>query len=196
MIRDEAHNDPSRGFVGGYYTALLALGLPFYAAFLNPMGWGREYTSWIEPYDHIAGVGLLGEDMPIETNQVSLHPTERDQFGLPVPNLHLDDHPNELAMRNFAYKRSRELYEAVGAKRVFEAPPLPASHNLGTCRMASDAARGVVNKWGQSHDIDNLFMSDGSQFTSSMAGNPTLTIVALAIRQAEYISEQMRRNDL
>jgi choline dehydrogenase-like flavoprotein len=195
-IRDEAHNDPTRGFVGGYYTALLALGLPFYAAFLNPMGWGREYTSWIEPYDHIASVGLLGEDMPIETNQVSLHPTERDQFGLPVPNLHLDDHPNELAMRNFAYKRSRELYEAVGAKRVFEAPPLPASHNLGTCRMAGDAARGVVNKWGQSHDIDNLFMSDGSQFTSSMAGNPTLTIVALAIRQAEYIAEQMRRNDL
>jgi len=56
-------------------------------------------------------------------------------------------------------------------------------------------AEGVVNKWGQSHDIDNLFVSDGSQFTSNNTGNPTLTIVALAIRQAEYIAEQMRTNE-
>ncbi|NBT78474.1 MAG: GMC family oxidoreductase, partial [Betaproteobacteria bacterium] len=53
------------------------------------------------------------------------------------------------------------------------------------------AAEGVVNKWGQTHDIDNLFISDGSQFTSGGAENPTLTIVTLAIRQADYIAKQM-----
>jgi choline dehydrogenase-like flavoprotein len=57
--------------------------------------------------------------------------------------------------------------------------------------MSAKASEGVVNKWGQTHDIDNLFISDGSQFTSGGAENPTLTIVTLAIRQADYIAKQM-----
>ena len=57
--------------------------------------------------------------------------------------------------------------------------------------MSEKAADGVVNKWGQTHDIANLFVSDGSQFTTGAAENPTLTIVTLAIRQADYIAEQM-----
>jgi choline dehydrogenase-like flavoprotein len=58
--------------------------------------------------------------------------------------------------------------------------------------MSANARDGVVNKWGQTHDIKNLFVSDGSQFTSGGAENPTLTIVSLAIRQAEYIADQMK----
>jgi choline dehydrogenase-like flavoprotein len=196
VIRDEARNDPNRGFVGGYYSAISALGLPFYAAFLDPKGWGKAYTGWVESFDHIANVILLGEDMPLETNRVTLHSSEKDQYGLPTPSLHLDDHPNEFAMKNYSYKRSRELYNSIGARRVFEGPALPASHNMGTCRMAGDPSQGVVNRWGQSHDVDNLFVSDGSQFTSSMAGNPTLTIVALAIRQAEYVADKMESHEL
>jgi choline dehydrogenase-like flavoprotein len=69
--------------------------------------------------------------------------------------------------------------------------PFSSTHNLGTCRQSSDASTGVCNGFGQTHDIANLFISDGSQFTTSAAENPTLTIVALAIRQAEYIAEQM-----
>lgn len=70
---------------------------------------------------------------------------------------------------------------------MIELPPYPASHNMGTNRMSAKASDGVVNKWGQSHDIPNLFVSDGSQFTTSGGQNPTLTIVALALRQAEQI---------
>ena len=196
IIRDEAGHDDSRGFVGGYYTGSIGLGLSFYAAFLDPNGWGRDYTDWVAAYNNIAAMQILGEDMPMETNRVSLHGSEKDQYGLPIPSLHLDDHPNEIRMKNYAYRKTAALMEAAGARRVFESPPLPASHNLGTCRMSDDAQAGVVNKWGQSHDLANLFVSDGSQFTSSMAGNPTLTIVALAIRQAEYITEQMRGNEI
>jgi choline dehydrogenase-like flavoprotein len=54
----------------------------------------------------------------------------------------------------------------------------------------------VVNKYGQTHDIPNLFVSDGSQFTTGAAENPTLTIVALAIRQADYIASQMKTNTI
>ena len=57
--------------------------------------------------------------------------------------------------------------------------------------MSANPRDGVCNKWGQTHDIDNLFISDGSQFTTGGAENPTLTIVSLAIRQAEYITKQM-----
>jgi choline dehydrogenase-like flavoprotein len=57
--------------------------------------------------------------------------------------------------------------------------------------MSEKPEDGVVNKWGQTHDIKNLFVSDGSQFTTGAAENPTLTIVTLALRQADYIAEQM-----
>ncbi|WP_236628109.1 GMC oxidoreductase, partial [Sulfitobacter sp. HI0129] len=70
-------------------------------------------------------------------------------------------------------------------------PPYPSTHNLGTNRMSEKAEDGVVNKWGQTHDIKNLFVSDGSQFTTGAAENPTLTIVALAIRQADHIASEM-----
>jgi choline dehydrogenase-like flavoprotein len=53
-----------------------------------------------------------------------------------------------------------------------------------------------LNKFGQTHDVKNLFVSDGSQFTTGGAENPTLTIVALAIRQAEFIAGEMTKNDI
>ena len=196
IIRDEVGHDPARGFAGGFNMGTLALGFPFYAAFLNPNGWGASYGSWIEAYGHTAGLQMLGEDLPMAHNRVSLHGSEKDQHGLPIPSLHLDEHDNEIGMENYAYTKGVALLEAAGAKRVFESPPLPASHNLGTCRMSEKAADGVVNRWGQAHDIANLFISDGSQFTTSAAANPTLTIVALAIRQADYLAEAMRGNEI
>ena len=62
--------------------------------------------------------------------------------------------------------------------------------------MSERPDQGVCNKWGQAHDIDNLFISDGSQFTSSAAENPTLTIVTLAIRQADYIAQQLSEKNI
>jgi choline dehydrogenase-like flavoprotein len=99
-------------------------------------------------------------------------------------------------MRNHAYKQGRAVYDAVGATRVFETPPYPSTHNLGTNRMSERPEDGVVNKWGQSHEVGNLFVSDGSQFTSGAAENPTLTIVTLAIRQADYIADQMGKGEI
>lgn len=191
IIQDEAGNDPSRGFVGGYELETLSIGVPFMAAFLDPGAWGREFTTALDAYENMAGMWIVGEDMPQESNRVTLHPEIKDQFGMPVPNVHFDDHPNDIAMRNHAYGRGKAVYEAVGATRTFPTPPYPSTHNLGTNRMSEKPRDGVVNKWGQSHDIANLFVSDGSQFTTGGAENPTLTIVTLAIRQADYIAEQM-----
>ena len=191
IMQDEARNDPSRGFVGGYELETLSLGLPFMAAFLDPGGWGRSFTSALDSYDHLAGLWIVGEDMPQEKNRITLHKELKDAHGLPVPDVYFDDHPNDTAMRNHAFKQGAAMYEAVGAIRTFPTPPYPSTHNLGTNRMSEKASDGVVNKWGQTHDIANLFVSDGSQFTTGATENPTLTIVSLAIRQADYIAEQL-----
>jgi len=196
IITDEADYNPKRGFAGGFEFETISLGLPFAAAFLNPGAWGHDYASILEQYPNMAGMWIVGEDMPQATNAVTLHPTEKDQFGLPIPNVHYDDHPNDIAMRDYAYKQGAAVYEAVGATRIIKVPPYPSTHNLGTCRMSEKAADGVCNKWGQTHDVKNLFISDGSQFTTSAGENPTLTIVTLAIRQADHIAAESARQNL
>ena len=191
IVQDEVEHRPERGFAGGYELETISLGVPFMAAFLDPGAWGRSFTRKMDQYSTMAGMWIVGEDMPQATNAVTLHPTTKDQHGLPVPNVHYDDHVNDVAMREHAFRQGRAIYEAVGATDVYEVPPYPSTHNLGTNRMSEKPRDGVVNGFGQSHDIANLFVSDGSVFTTSAAENPTLTIVTLAIRQADYIAQQM-----
>ncbi|MBM3516826.1 MAG: GMC family oxidoreductase [Alphaproteobacteria bacterium] len=195
-VEDEAPNDPRRGFIGGYYMLAFFTGLPAYAGSLTPGAWGRSYAGWLERYAYTAGMYIVGEDLAQPGNRVTLHATKKDQYGLPIPCFVLNDHPNDMALRQHALKRATALWEAIGARRTREWLSIPNGHNLGTCRMSEKPADGVVNTWGRTHDLPNVFISDGSQFTSSAACNPTLTIVALAIRQAGYIAEAMRRNDI
>ncbi|MES1924986.1 GMC family oxidoreductase [Salinisphaera sp. T31B1] len=192
VILDEARHDPKRGFVGGYEMETISLGLPFMAAFFNPGGWGRGFTEAMDQYRYMAGMWLVGEDMPQQSNRVTLSGEAMDDFGLPVAHVHYDDHANDRAMREHAYTQGEAVYTAAGAVRTYRTPPYPSTHNLGTCRMSADAGEGVCNGHGQTHELANLFVSDGSQFTTSAAENPTLTIVTLAIRQADYIAEQMK----
>ena len=194
---DEARHDPKRGFVGGYEMETLSIGLPFMAAFLDPGAWGREFTSALDGYENMAGMWIVGEDMPQETNRITLDPTAKDKYGLPVASVHFDDHPNDVAMRNHAYMaRHGDLR---GGRRDADFPDAALSVDAQS-RHQPDVrtirATASVNKIGQTHDIKNLFISDGSQFTTGGAENPTLTIVALAIRQADYIAEQMGKNTI
>jgi choline dehydrogenase-like flavoprotein len=196
IVRDEAALNTKRGFVGGYELETLSLGLPFMAAFLEPGAWGRGFAAAMDDYPNMAGMWIVGEDMARETNRVTLDPKAKDANGMPVASVHFDDHENDVKMRNHAYKQGSAIYDAVGATRTFHTPPYPSTHNLGTNRMSENAKDGVVNKFGQTHDVKNLFVSDGSQFTSGAACNPTLTIVALAIRQAENMAGLMGRKEI
>ncbi|WP_454131806.1 GMC family oxidoreductase [Microbacterium lacticum] len=192
VIADESRHDPDRGFAGGYYLETISLGPAFLASFAAPGAWGREFTEIMEAYSRTAGLWIVGEDMPQESNRVTLNTSVTDKNGLPVPNVHFDDHPNDTAMRDHGYRQAEVLYEAVGSTGSHRTPPYPATHNLGTSRMSARPEDGVVDKWGRTHDVPNLFISDGSVFTTGAAANPTLTIVALAIRQAEYIADELR----
>ena len=93
---------------------------------------------------------IVGEDMPQETNRVTLNTDVKDQCGLPVPNVHFDDHPNDVAMREHGYGAGgpalRGGRRAVG---VHHTPPYPSTHNLGTCRMSERPEDGVVDRVGR-----------------------------------------------
>jgi choline dehydrogenase-like flavoprotein len=191
IIEDETVNEPKRGFVGGYHLELVALDLPTFPQVGLPYGWGRDFASIIEDYRNMAGMFINGEDLPRPTNRITLDPKVKDSMGLPVAHVHVDDHPNDVAMRTHAQQQGRKLYEAAGAKRVVHSRQTPATHNMASARMSATVEQGVCNAHGQTHDIPNLFISDGSQFSSPGSANPTLTIVALALRQAEYIEQQM-----
>jgi choline dehydrogenase-like flavoprotein len=193
IIADEARQDTSRGFVGGYYMETLSLGPAFLAAFVEPGAWGPGFSEVMDAYENTAGMWIVGEDLPQETNRVTLNASQKDQWGLPAADVWFQDHPNDVAMRAHGYSRADLLYEAVGALGVHHTPPYPATHNLGTCRLSERPDDGVADRWGQAHDVPGLFISDGSQMTSGAAANPTLTIVALAIRQAEYIADQLAK---
>jgi choline dehydrogenase-like flavoprotein len=207
IIEDYAGHEPqSRGFASGFYLETIMLGPAFLSVFTTPgpgtsspdalAAWGEPLKDLMENYTHVAGMWIVGEDLPCPGKHVTLHPTKKDKYGMPVPVVTVNDHPNDKAMRQFAWARGRDVFEAAGAVKIFNTPPYPATHNLGTCRMGANPDSSVVNAHGQSHEVKNLFIADGSVFTTSAAENPTLTISALAIRQADYIMDAMKQREL
>lgn len=192
VIADEVRHDPARRFAGGYYLEAPNIGLPFIAGAVKPGDWGSEVSRLVEQFDHMMGIWLCGEDLPRAEARITLDGSETDQYGLPIPHVApVADHANDAALLDHAKQQTRALFEAVGAKEIWDRGAFPNSHKLGSCRMSSHARDGVCNKWGQTHDVDNLFISDGCQFSTSGAANPTLTIIALAIRQADYLHERL-----
>jgi choline dehydrogenase-like flavoprotein len=195
LIFDEQDHKPERGFAGGYLIETAAMDPLLTAQTVG--GWGERTAEYMENYTNLAGAWVSGEDPPQASNRITFHETERDQYGLPVPILNYEFHPNSVAMYEHAATASKALLESVGGRNVYSAMGGGGGcHNMGVARMSASPADGVTNRWGQTHDIPNLFVSDGSVFASSAAANPTLTIVALAIRQADHIAERMRRKEL
>jgi choline dehydrogenase-like flavoprotein len=193
LISDPARHDPSRGFAGGYFIELLSLSLPALAPTLEPGWWGEDFAWFIERYGNMAGLFAHGEDLPQRDNRVSLHPDRVDRNGVPIPVITYQEHPNDLAMQKHAYAAMNAIHRAAGAVCSHDTPPWPASHNMGTARMSRDPADGVTDSWGRLHDVENVFVADGSVFATSASANPTLTIVALALRQSETIQAQLQK---
>jgi choline dehydrogenase-like flavoprotein len=194
IILDEQYHKPERGFAGGYIIETIAFD-PWTVSNIVG-GWGHANTVFTDNYDHLSGIFVTGEDPPEASNRISLHATERDQHGLPVPVIEYADHANTLTMRDHSMNRSRAIFESLGATDFHGGDAPVGAHNMGVARMSENPDDGVTNRWGQIHDIPNLFVSDGSLFSTSAAPNPTLTIVALAIRQADHIAERMTQKTL
>lgn len=195
LIFDEQYHKPERGFAGGYLIETAAMDPLLTVQTVG--GWGERTAEYMENYTNLAATWVSGEDPPQASNGIAFHETERDGYGLPVPIVNYEYHPNSHAMFEHAAAASKRLLESLGGRNVHAVMGGGGGcHNMGVARMSTDPDDGVTNRWGQAHDIPNLFVSDGSVFASSAAANPTLTIVALAIRQADHIAERMRRREL
>lgn len=150
---------------------------------------------------HPAHSVLLGYGKVIaqRRNRVTLHPTKRDRNGLPIPVVDFRWHENDLAMHRDMFRTAREIYYEAGVDMLFTKNDRPsgfASHEVGACRMGKDPKTSVLNAHNQAHDIKNLFVIDGSSFTTFPEKNPTLTIVALALRAADRIFDLRNRNEI
>ena len=135
-------------------------------------------------------VGIC-EDLPEEHNRVTLDPILKDSNGIPAPKITYTLSENSRRMLDHAIARGTEILKAAGAYDIgSEAPILEGGwHLMGTARMGKDPERSVVNEWGRSHDVKNLFIVDGSLFVTSAGVNPTCTIQALAL----YVADNMKQ---
>ncbi len=187
---------PAKGFLRGYALNVYSSTHPMDPR--NFATYGVDLQQKLESY-HGSGVsaGIMGEVLSRYENQVSIDRNVVDAWGIPV--LHIDTKytDNEFNMARDAVDTSIALAESAGfevlSKNYEPNPPGYSIHELGTCRMGNDPKTSVLNKWGQSHDIDNLVVVDGSSFVSSGWQNPTMTISALAMRAAEHLAEEMRQ---
>jgi choline dehydrogenase-like flavoprotein len=139
----------------------------------------------------------FGECLRYEDNYVFVDPSAVDAFGIPVARIRLTPRANERAMLADMAVAAAEMLEAAGAKNVRPLNGIRGqAHELGAARMGTDPKTSVLTPFQQTHDIANLFVMDGSGFPSSAWQNPTLTIMALAVRGSDYIKERLRRGEL
>lgn len=132
----------------------------------------------------------FGEMLPNPENQVTLHASRTDKWGIPIPSIECVHGPNEKAMVQRILKDAREMMEAAGAKVVMQTkePGKPGLgiHEMGTARMGRDPRTSVLNAYNQAHEVPNLFITDGAAMTSSGCQNPSLTYMALSARAANH----------
>ena len=201
MLSQEFYEtDTSRGFVRGYDLQVLALGnAPLPIALGGIIGdripWGDEHhRTFDERFGHTVGITVMTEDLPEEHNLITLDPDETDSNGIPAAKVEYTVSENTDRMLDHGVERAKEVLEAAGAKQIIASRLRRNAgwHLLGTARMGSDPGTSVVDRWGRCHDVPNMFIIDGSIFTTSACINPTSTIQALALRTADYLKGEGR----
>jgi gluconate 2-dehydrogenase alpha chain len=161
--------------------------------------WGAAYRDFLAKYfARHAAIVAQTENLPYADQMIDLDPDVRDQWGLPAPRLTYDwRRENETARIEFLTHKLEELGRAMGATRVWRGrmgPGTPGAHHEGGTRMGSDPKTSVVNRYGQSWDISNLFIVGSSTFPTMSGFNPTLTIQALAYMAADAIVKGYKNN--
>jgi 2-methyl-1,2-propanediol dehydrogenase len=206
-----AETDVTRGFVNGFNFNCVAgphaggLTLGQLSGVRAP--WGGEHHAWFRRrFGRAMSVFAIGDDLPQESNRVTLSNAASDGDGLPAPRIEYRPHENDARMMRFALDRLKDvatvadafdyrLHDYISPDGVYQTP---AWHLLGTCRMGTDPATSVINQWHQAWDVPNLYIVDGSALPTGGAVNPTPTICALALRAARHLRDdfrQLRRAD-
>jgi choline dehydrogenase-like flavoprotein len=179
------------GFQGGGSTSFR----------MNAPGYGAAFKkSVLDPLTSVSLVGF-GEVLPRFENVVELDPKVVDAFGIPVLRISMTWGENEKAMIPDMAVTATQMMEAAGAKNiqpftVLDRIPGYGIHEMGTARMGADPKTSVLNQFLQTHDINNLYVMDASSFVSGGCQNPTLTIMALAVRGCDHLMQEMKRGNI
>lgn len=141
-----------------------------------------------------------GECLPNPNNRITLHPTKKDPWGLPLVDIHFNWGDNEKAMWADAEKTAAEMLEQAGFENVepFNYKKIAgiSVHEMGTARMGKDPDTSVLNRFNQVHAVPNVFVTDGSCMTSSACQNPSLTYMALTARACHVAAQLMKSGKL
>lgn len=164
-------------------------------------GYGKDLKATLRrPGPWTMTLSGMGECLPYRQNRVGLDEKNRDAWDLPQVAISFDWGDNERRMASDVLNTGEAIHKAAGAVRVerFDKMDLGGRgiHEMGTARMGRDPSTSVLNGFNQTHDIDNLFVTDGACMASSAAQNPSLTYMALTARAADYAVTRMKTGAL
>jgi choline dehydrogenase-like flavoprotein len=168
---------------------------------LEMSGFGADFKNGLKaPGPWHMTFGGFGECLPNHGNYVEVDKSKVDAWGIPTVKIHCKWSENELAMCKDIGVQAAEMLAASGAKDIavwndISAPGL-AIHEMGTARMGRDPKTSVLNAHNQTHDVANLFMTDGACMASTSCVNPSLTYMALTARACDHAVNAMKRNEL
>jgi choline dehydrogenase-like flavoprotein len=194
LISEDMHRPENVDFAGGYLLQSIGVMPITYASQLVRAtgAWGKELRDRMNAYNHVAGIDMHGECLAHESNFLELS-DEPDELGLPKPRIFFTSKENEIRMAKHGLEVMEKIWEKAGAKNRFVVQR--NAHTIGTCRMGNDSSSAVVDAEGKSFDIPNLFICDNSIFPSSLSVNPSLTIMALALRTTDlFIKNYLHGN--
>lgn len=187
-------SDPSRGFLRGSKWHLMPHGGPLGFAMAGETG-AALHQRVAAGFGRTLTIMLFAEDLPEDHNRVILDPDNPDTDDLPGARMLYRVSDNSHRLLAFNTAAAEEVLRAAGAVQTHATPVFRhygGAHLMGTARMGDDPATSVVDRWGRSHDVPNLFILDGSIFPTGGAVNPTGTICALALRGAAHIVANRR----
>lgn len=144
--------------------------------------------------DRLAGVQFIGHDLPYRSNNVTLDPRVRDLHGIPVPRITWAPGQHEQVAQQFYIPALTAMLKATGATVAAAVPEsilggVPSTrHVLGGMQMGTDPRTSVTDAFGRIHGTDNVYVNDGGLFATSGGSNPTLTLMAVALRNARHLA--------
>ena len=182
------------GFQGGAWRESWDRGL-------RKPGMGKQFKQSLRgPGRWMMRFGGFGDCLPRYENYVDLDTERVDAWGIPVLRVHHTWSDNEDAIRKDIQETAAQMLEAAGGRDVTtydrKWPPGLCIHEMGTARMGRDPKTSVLNAWCQSHDVPNLFVTDGAAMASSACQNPSITYMALTARACSHARSEMKRLNL
>ena len=201
IVRFRNLEDKHPGFIRGYGLQGGSGSVEYPAHAHTTPGFGAAFKQKVRA-DYPAPINFtaFGEVLARRENQVELDPAVRDGWGIPVLKFNYRFGDNEIQMAKDMAETSEEMLKAAGAEDIRVRRDILTEgwsiHELGTARMGKDPKTSVTNSFGQTHDVKNLFVVDGSVFVSASCQNPTWTILALCWRAMDYLKEELRTGNI